>query len=177
MANAMDVARFFVNLFKDTEEGITNLKLQKLLYYSQGASYQRFGVPMFDDEIEAWDKGPVVYDVYKKYQSYQRDPIRNSEEVRFDEARERLLLDVAREYGRYTSSALVSKTHAPGTPWKQVYVEGGMRVVIPKDIIEDYFKNVEKPIGQFNIEDCFSDNDYRVVGRDTVIPLSEWDYE
>ena len=36
MLSAMNVAKFFINLFKDTEEGVTNMKLQKLLYFIQG---------------------------------------------------------------------------------------------------------------------------------------------
>lgn len=48
-------------------ELMTNLKLQKMLYYQQGFHLAYFGTPLFDDEIEAWMYGPVVPSVYNHY--------------------------------------------------------------------------------------------------------------
>ena len=41
-------------------ELVSNLKLQKLLYYVQGFHLAVFGEPLFEEEIEAWMYGPVV---------------------------------------------------------------------------------------------------------------------
>ncbi len=49
---AIDIANIFLELFKFDEEGLTNLKLNKLLYYAQGCSYQRRNKPLFKDDIE-----------------------------------------------------------------------------------------------------------------------------
>ena len=136
---ASDVAKVCINLFKDEEEGITNLKLQKLLYFAQGFSYQRFSKPLFDDEIEAWELGPVVLSVYHQYSSYGREPIRNSSDIQLDSATERLILDVAREYGKYTSGTLVNMTHEAGTAWSK-HNDGYMHTIIPKSSIEEEFK-------------------------------------
>ena len=53
MADVQDVARFFIDLAKrqnDLERGdlMTNLRLQKLLYFAQGWHLARFGRPLFD---------------------------------------------------------------------------------------------------------------------------------
>jgi uncharacterized phage-associated protein len=48
----------------DSEELISNMKLQKLLYYQQGFHLAYFGTPLFDEEIETWMYGPVVPAVY-----------------------------------------------------------------------------------------------------------------
>ena len=172
-----EIASAFIALFKDGDDAISNLKLQKLLYYAQGFSYQRFNHSLFDEDIEAWDDGPVVYDVYKHYQSCGRDPIRVSDSVHLPPIIERLVLDVAREYGQYTTSKLVSMTHRAGTPWAKTYVYGKKRNVIPKSLIADYFSSTEPILESLDIESLFSNNDSKLISEKTIIPLSEWDYE
>ena len=49
---------------------MTNLRLQKLLYFAQGWHLARFGRPLFDASIEAWPYGPVVPEVYRAYKEY-----------------------------------------------------------------------------------------------------------
>ena len=68
-------------------EGISNLKLQKLLFYIQKTYYSVHKKPLFEDKIEAWQHGPVINDVYhhfKKYNSSLIDIINLSNEIRAD---------------------------------------------------------------------------------------------
>lgn len=60
MANANDVAAYIVGHLGSLD----TMKLQKLLYYSQGWSLAWDGRPLFPDRIEAWANGPVVYSVF-----------------------------------------------------------------------------------------------------------------
>ena len=46
---------------------LTNLVLQKLLYLCQTETVRVTGSPLFEDEIVAWQSGPVVRDVYYAY--------------------------------------------------------------------------------------------------------------
>ena len=48
------------------QELMSNLKLQKMLYYEQGFHLAAFDTPLFDENIEAWMFGPVVPEVYEK---------------------------------------------------------------------------------------------------------------
>jgi uncharacterized phage-associated protein len=60
MADVFDVAAFFVQMANlSADDQMTNLKLNKLLYYAQGASLARTGNTLFNDSIEAWPYGPV----------------------------------------------------------------------------------------------------------------------
>ena len=61
----------------DIEHGdtISNLKLQKMLYYMQGFHLAFFDTPLFDDEIYAWQYGPVVPSVYNEYKRYNAKAI------------------------------------------------------------------------------------------------------
>ena|ERR1700728_2033597 len=51
-------------------QDVTNLKLQKLLYYAQAWFLVFCKRPLFDDAIEAWVHGPVVPSVFRRFKSY-----------------------------------------------------------------------------------------------------------
>lgn len=70
VVSADDVARYIIRFAHEHGSSITNLKLQKLLYYAQGWHLAIYNKPLFGDRIEAWVYGPVVPDVYSKYQKY-----------------------------------------------------------------------------------------------------------
>ena len=72
--NALSIANYIVNNWSDKIE-ITNLKLNKLVYYSYVESLRKLGRPLFDDAIEAWQYGPVEPAVYQAFSSYGRNPI------------------------------------------------------------------------------------------------------
>ena len=71
MLTANDVADFFLSSIDSEPDGenISNLKLQKLLYYVQAWSYGINKKPMFDGEFEAWIHGPVNREIYNRFNS------------------------------------------------------------------------------------------------------------
>ena len=66
MYAAVDIANYVVNYVKDHGEHISNLKLQKILYYIQAAFLCEKGKGCFSDPIMCWRHGPVVQSVYNK---------------------------------------------------------------------------------------------------------------
>jgi uncharacterized phage-associated protein len=59
MMPACSVAKYFVSLVdEEAGDSISNLKLQKLLYYAQGAHLALHNTPLFPEAIEAWTRGP-----------------------------------------------------------------------------------------------------------------------
>ena len=72
MADVFDVANYLLSL-ADPLEGdlISHLKLQKLLYYSQGVSLALRNQPLFNNKILAWAHGPVVREVWEYYKDCQ----------------------------------------------------------------------------------------------------------
>ena len=147
MANVFDVADFFIKTTNQSEDDqITNLKLNKLLYYAQGVSLARTGKPMFNDALEAWQYGPVVPTVYRKYKVCGKQPIPSSGDVDrnlFTEEEFNILLDVMRELGQYTGSALVSFTHQPGTPWDNARISGCR--LLSEEVLKEYFTSHPVP--------------------------------
>lgn len=147
MANVFDVANFFIHLANQSEDDqMTNLKLNKLLYYAQGAFLARSGKPLFANYIEAWPLGPVVPEIYSKYKVCGKTPISSEENDMccdtFSPEEMETLLDVMREFGQYTGSTLVSLTHKPGTPWSNAISD--KRTVLEQSDIRDYF--TEHPV-------------------------------
>ena len=76
---ALDIAKKLIKLADyDTANGgdnLTNLRLQKLLYYEQGYHLAQFGTTLFDEEIEAWMYGLVVPSVYEYYHPNGSKPL------------------------------------------------------------------------------------------------------
>lgn len=75
MTTALDVAKYF--LFKASEDNdlLSNLKLQKLVYYAQGLFLAETGSPLFSEKVEAWTYGPVIPDLYHNYKNHGADAI------------------------------------------------------------------------------------------------------
>ena len=66
MANhtARQITEWFLAWGEHNDAPLSNLKLQKLLYYAQGHYLGDHAKPLFEDEIEAWVHGPVVRSIY-----------------------------------------------------------------------------------------------------------------
>lgn len=151
MAKVFDVANFFIDLVQaSTDDQITNLKLNKLLYFAQGAYLARTGTPLFSNDLEAWQYGPVVPCIYQKYKVCGKSPIMSVDEdydpAEFTDDEVETLLDVMREYGKYTEETLVSVTHKAGTPWSDSYIPGqNMKIEI--DLLRKFFE--AHPVPQY----------------------------
>ena len=144
---AIDIANFFIQLSKSvSDDSMDNLKINKLLYYAQGFSLAKLGKPLFAEEFQAWDYGPVIPEVYRAFKCCGRNPIDEPTDE-FDESKLEsdeldLLVDVFSAYGRYTGWALKEMTHIKGGPWDKVY-EPGKNRVISADSMKSYFSNIQ----------------------------------
>lgn len=148
--DAMTVAKWFVdranNEFVDegVTEGLTNLKLQKLLYFAQAASLSLKGEPLFNEKIVAWKFGPVVLDVYHALKTNGNNAIPSIEASgELSPDAKALLEDVWNIYGKFAAHELVNITHSH-LPWKQVYFsnpEGNSNPEITKEVIKEYYAN------------------------------------
>lgn len=115
---AASTANAVVALCNEFGDTITNLKLQKILYYAQGWHLGLYGEPLFDDRIEAWVHGPVVPSVYRQFKDFAHRPIdlpdAKWEAVPVD-LREHIA-DVWQAYGRLTAYDLERLSHEE-RPW------------------------------------------------------------
>lgn len=139
----LDIARKLIKMADwDTANGgdnMTNLKLQKLLYYQQGYHLAKFDTPLFDEDVEAWVYGPVVpvaYDYYKQYGS-QILPVEGEEMILPDEE-EKLFAEVFEAYREFSAIGLMNMTHRE-KPWMMAEPHN-RGTVISQQSMKAYFK-------------------------------------
>ncbi|HEY4266874.1 MAG TPA: type II toxin-antitoxin system antitoxin SocA domain-containing protein [Galbitalea sp.] len=138
---ASEVARYFLAL-QDDEDAISNLKLQKLLYYAQGFSLALTGNALFPEQIKAWVHGPVVPSVWQDYRECAGDAIPRPSD--FDpatlDAQDRgVIEEVYAVYGQFSAWRLREMTHRE-RPWKDTPPSA----VIPRAEMEQFFKTLTK---------------------------------
>lgn len=115
--NVRDVAAYIVDYSIKINKPISNLKLQKLLYYTQAYFTVKKDLPCFQEEIEHWRHGPVVREVYSEYKMYFNDKINNVKEYNnIKEEDANLIKEVVESYKNYGPWDMVKKTHEE-EPW------------------------------------------------------------
>lgn len=116
---------------------ITQLTLQKLLYYVQGLTSVIKEEPAFKESILNWDYGPVVREVYDEYKNFGANGIIEEKDIKLSPCLEEIIEIVVRDYGKFNPSALIELTHEE-TPWKST----SKNDIIHFDKIKDYFNRV-----------------------------------
>lgn len=140
-----EVAVYFRGLCNDEYGDVmTNLKLQKLLYYAQGFHLAIFNKPLFDNRIAAWTHGPVVVDAYHDYKRHEAReiPYPDQSEIShaidsLDEDQRGLLDEVYDTYGQFSAWKLRNMTHDE-PPWKNTPLNS----TISLDCMKEYFETL-----------------------------------
>jgi uncharacterized phage-associated protein len=139
MITANDVAQFFIMKgLENEEEGISNLKLQKLLYYAKGFYLAIFGSNLFPERLEAWTHGPVVPEIYHRYKLYGSNPINQLEYnsiEKFTKDQIDFLNEIWSVFGQYSAWKLRDMTHNE-KPWTDHEADAS---VIKDDELRNYF--------------------------------------
>ena len=63
----MSVANYIIERAKEKKKPISNLHLQKVLYFLQAAFLVEYGKPIINGEFSRWSYGPVIKKVYGSY--------------------------------------------------------------------------------------------------------------
>jgi uncharacterized phage-associated protein len=126
MTTALAVANAFIRLADANGSAVSNMKLQKLVYFAQGFHAAIFGgAPLFEDDIEAWKYGPVIPDLYHKFKIYLAGPIPLTHPFQTEEAlaanQESLVKWVYANMGQHSAIKLSDFSHTPGSPWDVVF--------------------------------------------------------
>ena len=159
MYSAKEIAKWFLvkdnveakeNEFEEEPyERITNLKLQKLLYYAQGLYLAIYNEPLFSENIEAWPHGPVVRDVYNIYSSFKGNPIKINitkqdenviTKIEEDNKANSIVNLTYNNFAIYTAWQLRNMTHEDNSPWDLTQKNKGIFSIIDNEEIKEYFK-------------------------------------
>ncbi len=139
MLTASQVADYFITKDEpEIGETISNLKLQKLLYYAQGFSLACLDKPLFNNPVEAWIHGPVVKEIYHKLKDCGNGPLSASDNFSIESIPEeirKLLDEVYDVYGQFSAWRLRDMTHEE-SPWKTTATSK----IISHEKMLEYFK-------------------------------------
>ncbi|MCA2017202.1 DUF4065 domain-containing protein [Vibrio tritonius] len=139
MADVIDVAKYFIRLADEAEEGISNLKLQKLVYYAQGFYLAINEEPLFHEDIQAWAHGPVVPELYHEYKSFGKEAIapdvKFNPHTRLTKAEMEHIEEIFDVFGQFSAWKLRNMTHEE-SPWIENEKSGG---TISKQELKSYF--------------------------------------
>lgn len=143
----LDVARYMIESAERNGTPLSNLKLQKILYFEWKDYYKEKGMRLFEESFHAWQFGPVVPEVYYEYFMFGAYPISRNLLESFDESiigiEDRQFIDtIIKTYAKYSVFQLVEETHKPDLAWDRTFKGGsGKRNVIPFEDIEEDVDN------------------------------------
>ena len=144
---AVDVARYMIDRAEQKKTPLSNLKLQKILYFVWKEYYAQKEEHLFEDYFFAWQFGPVVPDVYYDYFMFGASPIVAGLLEDFDdsiiEEKDKALIDeVLDKYAKESVFKLVNITHKAGAAWDRTYRNGiGNKEIISFEDIEEDVRN------------------------------------
>lgn len=113
MYNAIDIASYICNRYmQENGSQIDEMKLHKLLYFSQRESIIQNGEPLFSEQFEAWKYGPVLREIREHYKKDDFD-------YSYDDRSLKPIMDkVFSEYSHILSWSLSMISHGEES-WKR----------------------------------------------------------
>lgn len=146
---AVDIAKAFLERAQkdhEAKQDISNMKLNKLVYFAQIVCLAIFGRAIHGNNTHAWDYGPVAPSLYKKIKQFGSRPIsladpevaqifKDASKVEAVEAVKSIDIVWGALKGK-TAVQLSMMTHRPGTPWEITY-EKNQYGVIPLALMKE----------------------------------------
>ncbi|MBC7773132.1 MAG: SocA family protein [Pyrinomonadaceae bacterium] len=145
------------------------MKLQKLIYYAHGWCLALTNKPLINEQVEAWQWGPVIPSVYHEFKACGNAPIKGSRYTdvtvvpRGSDGKPKFLFSkptldestaegktaksivdkVWSEYNKFSAIQLSAMTHRPGSPWDITWNKNGgsarRGTDIPQETIRAHF--------------------------------------
>ena len=129
---------FLLKAERQGQELLSNMKLQKLLYYAQGLRLAMGEGPLFNDAIEAWTYGPVVVSIYHNYKSHGNSGISPDDDfdpTAIDEDTREYLDEVLDVFGQFSAIRLMELSHQD-----KCWANTDRGDIIPNDCMENDLK-------------------------------------
>lgn len=152
-----DVSHYIIRYSNERDYGVSNLKLQKLLYFVQAFFLINDHLPCFAEQIEAWDFGPVVPEIFEEYERYGgldipaityhvrfAENLWDSERIYYDNSvitdkDKEMIRAVVDEFASFSATELVKLTLLQD-PWINAYASA-CKMEIKPDAIKEYFSD------------------------------------
>jgi uncharacterized phage-associated protein len=154
------VANFVLDLADAEGQSVSNLSINKVVFFLHAYFLVQFEKPLVTAKVEAWNYGPVFRELYREFRPFGEQPIagrasrinpesgvREICQYDFSVEEQEFLEKIARKYVRFSAGTLVSLSHEKDGPWDQVWnhdtrVNASMN--ISNDIIKGWYKNAAR---------------------------------
>lgn len=152
----LSVANHFIELAKREGQPISNMKLQKLLFFAHGHNLGLRGTRLVDEVPEAWDYGPVFPSIYHTFKAYGSQPITSpgmcivwsADSVPIqvppppisDPTDIQMIEAVWSSYKNYTPIQLSNMSHVADGPWAKARKLGYKNADICDETVQEYFR-------------------------------------
>jgi len=156
-----EIANFVLDACDATGKNVTNLALQKIIYFCHVWTLIEYQKPLLKHQFEAWEFGPVLPYLYRDFKENSSAPIK-SRAKRIDPATgqhfvplpdleedlKKHLLRIVDHYTKLSAGALVALSHVEDGPWHTTWnhktkINPGMK--ISDDQITTFYAAVNKP--------------------------------
>lgn len=157
MYSALVIASKFIDLGIEKGYPVTPMKLQKMVYFAHGLNLLNYNKKLINDNIQAWDYGPVIPTIYHTLKEFGNteiveNPIRVGITFKSGFIRQDILdddsestINLVFELTKNMSAVQLSNwSHAEGSPWQQVYYSNNKSKNIDDETIKNYFLRVTK---------------------------------
>ena len=147
--DARAVANRLLDLAEEDGNRLTPMQVLKLVYFCHAWMLAARERPLIEQPVEAWQYGPVINDVYRSFRKHRRDYITSRARVpaaKFDDAEDDVIRQVYRKYGYLSGIRLSQISHAPGSPWEQVWETNRQNSIIPNWMIKEYYSQKARAV-------------------------------
>jgi uncharacterized phage-associated protein len=128
------VANFVLDLAEKNGVGVSNLSINKIVYFLHANYLVQFDKPLVSAKIEAWEFGPVFRELYREFKAfgegpiqgraYRIDPRTGERELcsyEFSPDDSAFLTSICEDYLAMSLKKLLDMSHVKGGPWDQVW--------------------------------------------------------
>lgn len=154
-----EVVNWLLLKYDSSQFKLTNLKLNKLVYFMHGVYLAREDTPLIRNRFECWQRGPVISSLYHRLkrfeqgnvteliscQNYERGTVDVVSSTRMDERMTVTLAKATNYFVEKSAFWLVEQSHSISGPWFKHYVQDSSPnagKTIPDYEIKEHFVNV-----------------------------------
>lgn len=138
MHDVRGIANFILDIADERDLQITNMALNKIVYFIHCDQLVENGAPLVGAKIEAWEHGPVFREIYHEFKKWREEPIHGratrvdadtgevvKASVAFDEDEKKYIVNLVDRYIQFTAPQLRAMSHRAGGPWHIVWGHDG----------------------------------------------------
>lgn len=148
MYSALSVANAILNKAQAENKTLTNMQVQKLVFFAHAIYLAAYSSPLITQEVKAWPFGPVIPPLYNRLKKYGNGAITETllapkEDAPLREDRKALnAINAAwRAYGDFSGSKMSAITHAVDSPWDIIWNKEDKKFEpIPNELIATYYR-------------------------------------